>query len=153
MFDFYKRHGNTFYEYICQFRSCCSVQHTYDVVSNLLQLILIINLCLNLIGTLTFYGKLNSYISGSVLHFRSIIYCSIEDNDKCYLWNRLPLGNPTNLVGPAAQLNSRGVKMHRRPMNFSEYTNYGSSFKRINVKRNKPKFVKTSVGWRANPYK
>ena len=30
--------------------------------------------------------------------------------------NRLPLGNPLNVIGPAAQLNSRGVKMHHRPM-------------------------------------
>ena len=67
--------------------------------------------------------------------------------------NRLPLGNPTNLMSPAAQLNSRGVKMHHRPMNFSEYTNYTSSHKRVNIKRNKPKFVKTTVGWRTNPYK
>ena len=69
------------------------------------------------------------------------------------LQNRLPLGNPSNLVGPAAQLNSRGVKMHHRPLNFSEYTNYNSSHKRVNMKHKKPKFVKTSVGWRANPYK
>ena len=67
--------------------------------------------------------------------------------------NRLPLGNPANISGPAAQLNSRGLKMHRKPMNFSEYTNYSSSHRRVNVKRNKPKFVKTTVGWRSNPFK
>ena len=67
--------------------------------------------------------------------------------------NRLPLGNPKNLSGPAAQLNSRGVKMHHRPMNFSRYTNYRSSDKRVNMKQSVPKYVKTSVGWRSNPYR
>ena len=38
-------------------------------------------------------------------------------------------------------------------MNFSEYTNYKSSHKRVNMKHKKPKFIKTSVGWRSNPYK
>ena len=64
--------------------------------------------------------------------------------------NRLPLGNPRNSSGPAAQLNSRGVSMHRRPMNFEKYTNYASSYKKVHVK--KPVWVKTSMGWRCNPY-
>ena len=67
--------------------------------------------------------------------------------------NRLPLGNPSNVSGPAAQLNARGLRMHRKPMNFSEYTNYSSSHRRVNVKRKLPKFVKTTVGLRSNPYK
>ena len=68
--------------------------------------------------------------------------------DKKYI-----LFNPTNMTGPAAQLNSRGVKMHHRPMNFSEYTNYNTSHKRVNIKLCKPKLIKATVGWRVNSYK